>query len=108
MVSRFSPFVVLLGASLLVAACSSGKAVSNEVTKPTYPSCLLSAVASGGELEAKDIRALCAEATGEQNRFVPNNEFEKCYDSQKKELEAKGVVKADRLAKLSCEHPEDN
>jgi hypothetical protein len=99
---------VVLGTGLLMAACDSGKLTSNQANKPTYSSCLLSAVASGGELEAKDIRALCAEATGEQHRPVPSDEFTKCHDIQKKELEAKGVTQADRLAKLSCEYPEDN
>jgi hypothetical protein len=92
-------------------------AVSRPLTNaPTYSSCLLSAVASGGELEVEDIRALCAEATGanepaykyEQNRQVPSNDFTQCYDTQKKELESKGVTQAGRLAKLSCKYPEVN
>jgi len=33
-------------------------------------------------------------------------DFTQCYDRQKKELEAKGVAQADRLAKLSCKYPE--
>jgi len=96
-----------------ITACDNGKFVSNQGNKLTYSRCLLSAVASGGELEADD-RALCAEATGvteptykyEQNRMVPSNDFTQCYDTQKKELQAKAVAQADRLAKLSCKYPD--
>jgi hypothetical protein len=104
--------IVLLGTGALLTACDGGARVAGKA--PTYSSCLLSAVASGGELEAGDIRALCAEATGvgeptykyEESRLVPANEFTRCYDSEKKELETKGVAQAERLAKLTCKYPE--
>ena len=34
------------------------------------------------------------------------HEFTHCYDSERKEPEAKGVAQAERLAKLSCRYPE--
>ena len=110
--SSLSSVIALLGVGALLTACDSGERAAGKA--PTYSSCLLSAVASGGELEAGDIRALCAEATGVgeptyryvESRAVPANEFTHCYDSERKELEARGIAQAERLAKLSCRYPE--
>ena len=112
--TSLSVYVLPLAAAVVVAGCDSGKVLSTQKSPPTYSSCLLSAVASGGELSVEDIRSLCAEATGvtepaykhAQNPRVPSDDFTQCYDTQKKELEAKGVAQAARLAKLSCSYPE--
>jgi hypothetical protein len=81
----------------------------------TYPDCLGRAVASGGNRPVEEVRALCAEATGTldaaytmtpEGSLQPSNAFTRCYDTEKKALEAKSVEQAVRLAKLSCKYPD--
>ena len=101
-------------AILITSGCDKGKSLLASETLSTYSSCLKSAVASGNHLSADDIRALCAEATGViepmykfgEKELTPSNEFTRCYDKEKKELEAKGLSQATRLAKLSCKYPD--
>ena len=80
----------------------------------TYSECLMTTMGAGSQLSAEDIRSLCAEATGViepryaygEKQLTPSNDFTRCYDEEKRELEAKGVADATRLAKLSCKYPE--
>jgi hypothetical protein len=108
------PLCALLGmGALVIAACDQSKLVMTPKSEPTYANCLFSAVSSGGEMEADDIRALCAEATAEptykseQGRAVPANDFTRCYEAQKATLESKSLADAPRLARLSCMYPEN-
>ena len=101
----------LSAAALLLAGCDQSKGASTSRSASSYSDCLLSAVASGGELEADDVRALCAEATAEptyksdQGRAVPANDFTRCYEEQKATLKAKGLTEIERLARVSCVYP---
>jgi hypothetical protein len=80
----------------------------------TYSECLFTAIGSGGQLPAEDIRSLCAEATNViepryeygEKELTPSNDFTRCYDEEKRKLEANRVAEATRLAKLSCKYPE--
>ena len=98
---------------LVTSGCDKGKALLASESLQSYSSCLQSAVSSGNHLSADDIRALCAEATGVteptykfgEKELTPSNEFTRCYDKEKKELEARGLSQATRLAKLSCKYP---
>ena len=79
-----------------------------------YLKCLAAAAAGSSPLLLADIRTLCAEASGVSDLkyhydpatkgVLPSDEFTRCYDKEKKDLESKGVTTATRLAKLSCKY----
>ena len=102
------------GASMVLSGCEKAERFMPQRGAPTYSECLLRAVTGNNKLSADDIRSLCAEATGtiepsyqfKDKALAPSNEFTRCYDKEKKELESKGVLQATRLAKLSCKYPE--
>ncbi|HTT42171.1 MAG TPA: hypothetical protein VMG33_03810 [Steroidobacteraceae bacterium] len=104
-------FLILGTTALTLCGCDQSRVAATR-SEPTYSNCLLSAVASGGEMEGDDIRALCAEATAEptyksdNGRAVPANDFTRCYEEQKTALEKKSIAEAARLARLSCMYPE--
>jgi len=106
--------VGLFSIVLVTWGCEKDKLLLSSDTLPNYSSCLQSAVVSGSHLSAEDIRALCAEATGViepmykfgEKELTSSNEFTRCYDKEKKGLEAQGLSQATRLAKLSCKYPD--
>lgn len=111
---RYAIFCVLFGASVLLSGCEKTERLMSQQASPIYSECLQHSMTGGNNLSADDIRSLCAEATGtiepsyefKDKELAPSNEFTRCYDKEKKELESKGVLRAARLAKLSCKYPE--
>lgn len=99
--------------ALLLSACDKPNALLG-TSKPTYAGCLQAAISGGTNLSAADIRDLCAEAADvldahykwENEKTVPSNDFTRCYDKEKKELESVKTPQASRLAKLSCKYPD--
>jgi hypothetical protein len=93
---------VWLGITVVtLAGCEQAKQITSKLSRPTYSSCLQTAVGGSHTLSAEDIRALCAEAAEaldahyefKDNRMVPSNDFTRCYDKQKKEFEGKKFPK---------------
>lgn len=114
-ITRYTVFGMLCGAGLtILSGCDQAERLTSHEAAPKYSSCLLRAMVGNHNLTADDIRSLCAEATGAtqpaytwtDKELVPSNEFTRCYDKEKKELESKGVSQATRLAKLSCKYPD--
>lgn len=108
-------FWVLFGTGLTVlSGCEQTERLLPQEAASKYSSCLQRALGGSHNLSAEDIRSLCAEASGvieprykfEDKELVPSNDFTRCYDKEKKELESKGVAQATRLAKLSCKYPQ--
>ena len=105
---------MLVGSCLTVlSGCDQVSRLGAVAQHPTYSGCLQQAVAGSHSLSADDIRSLCSEAAEvidthydyKDNAIVPSNDFTRCYDTEKKTLEAAQVSQAIRLAKLSCKYP---
>jgi len=104
--------VLLLG----LGACDKVGISRSQSSANLYASCLQQAAAGSSHLTAEEIRSLCAESAGvitptytfdkAGERMPPADDFTRCYDGEKKKLDAKGVVEAARLAKLSCKYPQ--
>jgi hypothetical protein len=113
---RTAAIVGSLGALLSVGGCDKNASPLFQSSATSYSSCLQRAAAGNTRLTADEIRSLCAESAGvitptyefgkAGGPMLPSNDFTRCYDGEKKKLDAKGVVEADRLAKLSCKYPE--
>jgi hypothetical protein len=114
--SRLMTTRFLLAACTLLAVggCDALKPTSPRTSGEKYSACLASAVGTSN-LSLDNIRSLCAEASGvidvsysydKSGVMLPLNDFTRCYEKEKKELEAKGVAAATRVAKLSCKYPE--
>ena len=112
MTSRFFLSVCVL---LVVGGCDVLSQASPRKSSEKYSACLVSAAAGSSNLSLDNIRSLCAEASGVLNvnysydksgAILPLNDFTRCYEKEKKGLEAKGVTTATRLAKLSCKYPD--
>ena len=109
---------LLLFIAVYLSACDVDlhqKAPRSADKAMTYPDCLSRAVVSGSNRPTEEVRALCAEATGTldasytatpEGNLQPSNDFTRCYDGERKALEARGVAEASRLAKLSCKYPD--
>ena len=108
----------LLALALTLATLTSCRGLGEpqpQTSGQKYSSCLAAAAAGSSRLPLDNIRALCAEASGvidvqysydKSGTLLPLADFTKCYEKEKKELEAKGVQNAARLAKLSCKYPD--
>jgi hypothetical protein len=108
-------FGVLLGiGSIGLAGCEQAKQLTSQQSRPTYASCLQTAVGGSHNLSAEDIRSFCAEAADVVNpnykymgnEMVASDDFTRCFDKQKKEFEVQKIAEATRLAKLSCKYPD--
>ena len=115
----------LLG--LAVSGCDLAKDATQKLHKATenpeesvtqqqvsYSDCLITAIRSGSQFSAEDIRSLCAEATNtidpsykwDEGELRPSNVFTRCYDAEKRKLVSNHVDGPERLAKLSCKYPD--
>jgi len=98
----------------LLTACDGTGHVAVSQSRVTYSECLANAAAGASNRPVEDLRNLCAEAANViETRYkladgdiVPSDDFTRCYDAEKKKLDAIGKNEANRLAKLSCKYPE--
>ena len=100
---------------LLITACKETSNLSFTKSPTSYSDCLANAAAGASERPIEELRNLCSEAANvieprykmTDGDIVPSDEFTRCYDAEKKSLEAViSKEKAIRLAKLSCKYPE--
>lgn len=107
-----SSFFFAALALLLLTACDH---IENKIFgEPVYgyKSCLLDSFKGGHHYTAADTRSLCEEITASnepsytytESGLVPNNDYTKCYDKEKKSLEKEGNKKAADLAKALCKY----
>jgi hypothetical protein len=112
MITRFCLVVCVLAG---ITGCTGLGQVSQRTSGEKYSTCLAGAAAGSSALSLDNIRTLCAEASGvidvkysydKSGTLLPLTDFTRCYEKEKKDLEAKSVVTATRLAKLSCKYPD--
>ena len=108
-------FIWLVATALMsLSACDVAERFLPKDSAKNYAECLRSALAGSHNLNADEIRSICAELSGvvtptykvQNDNLVPGDEFTRCYVREKKALESKGVAKAGRLAQLSCKYPD--
>lgn len=111
---RISVLAFSIVSLALLTACDSSGRTGFSSPRVTYPGCLANAVAGASNRPVEELRNICAEAANViEPRYkwvdggtVPSDDFTRCYDAEKKKLEAIGKNEANRLAKLSCKYPE--
>lgn len=104
-------YLTTISVSVLSGCDLIEREIINE-EKGTYLGCLKSSFSGGHHYSAADTIQLCEEISGStephytwtKNGMVPSNEFTKCYDVEKKNLENKNVENTDEIAKLLCKY----